>query len=109
MTEQQITNDNPSLSLPNPAVFSSFKGSCPIDWTRGVENAGGRRVVSGTDSPPPRDARNIDDYVAAATADNTRRAYRSDLRAFLSWGGNIPSVPETVAAYLVSHATTLSP
>lgn len=51
----------------------------------------------------------IADYVAAATSDNTRRAYQSDLRAFLNWGGALPSSPEAVAAYLVAHATTLSP
>ena len=43
------------------------------------------------------------------TADNTRRAYQSDLRIFLAWGGVLPSSPESVAAYLVAHAATLSP
>ena len=51
----------------------------------------------------------IADYVAAATSDNTRRAYQSDLRMFLAWGGSLPSSPEAVAAYLVANATTLSP
>jgi integrase len=54
---------------------------------------------------PPR----VVDYVAAAAADNTRRAYQSDLRMFLAWGAVLPSSPEAVAAYLVAHATTLSP
>ena len=30
-------------------------------------------------------------YVHAAVSDNTRRAYRSDLRHFLDWGGTIPA------------------
>jgi integrase len=51
----------------------------------------------------------IAEYVAAATSDNTRRAYQSDLRAFATWGGTVPCVPQTVAAYLVAHAATLSP
>jgi integrase len=49
------------------------------------------------------------DYIAAAVAENTRRAYRCDLRAFLAWGGSLPALPETVAAYLVAHAPVLSP
>src|SRR5207244_1500749 len=44
-----------------------------------------------------------------ASSENTRRAYRNDLRAFLGWGGSLPSIPETVAAYLVAHGATLSP
>ena len=51
----------------------------------------------------------IADYVSAAAADNTRRAYQNDLRAFLAWGGSLPSSPEAVAAYLVGYASTLSP
>lgn len=51
----------------------------------------------------------IADYVAAATSDNTRRAYQTDLRMFLAWGGSLPSSRESVAAYLVAHAVVLSP
>lgn len=53
--------------------------------------------------------RSVADYVAAAASDNTRRAYQSDLRAFLAWGGTLPTIPQTIAAYLVAHAATLSP
>ncbi len=48
------------------------------------------------------------EFIAAATADNTRRAYRSDLRHFLATGGCLPSTPEQVARYLADHASTLS-
>ncbi len=47
-------------------------------------------------------------YVHAATSDNTRRAYRSDLRHFLEWGGTIPASDVMVADYLARHAGTLS-
>jgi integrase len=48
------------------------------------------------------------EFIAAATAPNTRRAYQSDLRHFLAWGGHLPATPEQVARYLVDHAATLS-
>ena len=46
-------------------------------------------------------------YVRASLADNTRRAYLSDLAHFESWGGRIPASAETVARYLAAHADTL--
>lgn len=47
-------------------------------------------------------------YLAAALADNTLRAYRSDLKHFLAWGGTIPASPECVATYVARHALLLS-
>lgn len=47
-------------------------------------------------------------YLAASLAQNTQRAYRSDLQHFLDWGGTLPSTPYRVATYLASHATQLS-
>ncbi len=47
-------------------------------------------------------------YVHAATSDNTRRAYRSDLRHFIEWGGAIPASDVMVADYLARHAGILS-
>lgn len=46
----------------------------------------------------------VSDYLRASLSDNSRRAYRSDLNHFLSWGGSIPASPELVAAYLAAHA-----
>ena len=51
-------------------------------------------------------ASEVSAYVSAATAKNTRRAYRSDLDHFLAWGGSIPSTPEQIAAYLAAHVGT---
>jgi integrase len=45
-------------------------------------------------------------FIEAATAPNTRRAYDSDLKHFLSWGGSLPASPDVVARYLAAHATT---
>jgi integrase len=47
-------------------------------------------------------------YVRDSLAENTRRAYQSDLRHFEVWGGSLPASPETVAAYLAAHADCLS-
>ena len=45
-------------------------------------------------------------FIEAATAPSTRRAYDSDLRHFLAWGGALPASPDIVARYLAAHATT---
>jgi hypothetical protein len=47
------------------------------------------------------------EFIAAATAPNTRRAYQSDLRHFTEWGGRLPGTSEQVARYLADHAATL--
>lgn len=43
-------------------------------------------------------------YIDAALSDNTLRAYRSDLKHFVTWGGSIPATPESIAEYLAQHA-----
>lgn len=48
----------------------------------------------------------VNDYIASVVTDGTRRAYRSDLAHFLTWGGSIPASQETIAAYLASQAST---
>jgi integrase len=48
------------------------------------------------------------EFLQAATASNTRRAYQSDLRHFLAHGGTIPATAEQVARYLVDHAAVFS-
>lgn len=47
-------------------------------------------------------------YIEAALADNTLRAYRADLKHFITWGGAIPASPEQVAKYVAHHATCLA-
>jgi hypothetical protein len=53
-------------------------------------------------------AETIADLVRESLAPNTRAAYLCDLAHFENWGGQIPAEPETVAAYLATHADTLS-
>lgn len=50
----------------------------------------------------------VSQYLSAAIADNTRRAYQQDLRDFLSWGGTVPCTPDVLAAYIAEKAENLS-
>lgn len=56
---------------------------------------------------PPLQER-VAGYVRDSLAKNTRRAYVCDLAHFEAWGGRIPASAEIVAAYLATHAETLS-
>lgn len=98
-----ITIDNPSLSLFNNQVDteSNCVSTCIIQPSESALAVNG--LADGSDQKAT-----ISAYIAAALADNTRRAYGNDLRAYLPWG-TVPSKPELIAAYLVAQATTLSP
>jgi hypothetical protein len=54
----------------------------------------------------------IEEHVAAlvrdSLAENTRRAYLSDLAHFESWGGQVPATAQLIASYLAAHAETSS-
>lgn len=47
-------------------------------------------------------------YLQAALAANTKKAYLSDIKHFMRWGGVIPATAESVAEYLATYATQLS-
>lgn len=47
-------------------------------------------------------------YLRAATSDNTRLAYRSDIREYEKWGGMLPANPEQIVRYLEVKAVELS-
>lgn len=50
----------------------------------------------------------VNPYIQAATADNTRRAYRSAIRRFERWGGRLPTERDTLVRYLLVHAGQLN-
>jgi hypothetical protein len=51
----------------------------------------------------------IDQYVQAATRDNTRSSYQSAVRHFeTEWSGFLPATADSVARYLVDHAEILA-
>ena len=49
------------------------------------------------------------DYIHAATSNNTRKAYQSDVRHFINWGGLLPASAESIVNYLHKHASVLNP
>jgi site-specific recombinase XerD len=57
---------------------------------------------------PDAGNRLVRQYVDAALAANTVRAYRSDLHHFIAWGGTLPATEAQVAHYLAQHAATLA-
>lgn len=48
-------------------------------------------------------------FIRGSRADNTRRAYASDLKHFMAWGGTIPASQEELASYLAAQAEHLAP
>lgn len=47
-------------------------------------------------------------YLKAATSNNTRKAYRSDIKHYEQWGGLLPATPEKVIQYLQAFADKLN-
>lgn len=51
----------------------------------------------------------LDQYLDAATRENTRQSYASAVRHFeVDWGGFLPATADSMARYLADHAETLS-
>ena len=48
-------------------------------------------------------------YQIAATSDNTRRSYQSDIRHFQNWDGQLPTTTEAILRYLHDFAEILNP
>lgn len=46
----------------------------------------------------------VNPYLKAATSDNTRKAYRHDIRHYEKWGGKLPATPEAIVEYLQTFA-----
>ncbi len=54
-------------------------------------------------------SQSLETYLQAAQRENTQRSYASAVRHFeVTWGGLLPATTDTVAQYLVAHATALS-
>lgn len=51
----------------------------------------------------------VDQYLHAATRDNTRKSYRTAIEHFeVHWGGFLPATADSIARYLASYADSLS-
>jgi integrase len=48
-------------------------------------------------------------YFKLATSDNTRKAYQSDIKAFIEWGGLLPTTTSQLLTYLEDQAEQLNP
>ena len=64
-------------------------------------------LLGGSSSPPTLEAKH-QQYLQAATSDNTRKTYRSAICHFERWGGQLPTGNETLIRYLVDHAEGLN-
>lgn len=60
------------------------------------------------DKEPSSTETSVEHFVRESLSENTRKAYRSDLAHFASWGGTLPSSGEEVARYLAEHAGCLA-
>ena len=49
------------------------------------------------------------EYIHAATSDNTRRAYRADIEHFESAGGRLPATDKMIERYLLDSANRHNP
>ncbi len=108
-----LTRDNPHLSqLKNgfpddPDSRSGEAQPAPLeDQTQPISVP--YRAVVCTINAPDQVPDEVAALVEASTAENTRRAYRSDLAHFAAWGGQLPAEPALVASYLAEHAESLS-
>ena len=79
-----LTSDNSPLSEPKKGIQPDLHG------------------------PPMAPSGTVRGYVREAIAENTRRAYRSDIEHFMAWGGTIPAADVMVAEYLANHAERLA-
>lgn len=94
--QQALGSGNTQLLLPIQHTATQVQQSHPSGDAHSV--AQGR----------PGNVGSVRQYLNAAIANNTRRAYQQDLRDFIEWGGTVPSSPESLAAYIAARAETLS-
>lgn len=47
-------------------------------------------------------------YIQAATSDNTRKAYRHDIRHYMAWGATLPTTADVLITYLQHYAPELN-
>lgn len=74
-----------------------------------AENSDSTSVLHTAGMPPPVERSRHADLLAAATADNTRRAYRSAVNHFLAWGGILPADEPILIRYLLAYTGVLNP
>ncbi len=99
MIAEALPRDNPLLSRPTMDVEGVSEGGMTF----------AQEVSSTKCAINCKDDETIRAYVEAGIAPATRLAYKSDLKHFREWGGDIPTTDVQLAAYLAEYATTLKP
>jgi integrase len=79
-------------------LTDQYPDSTATDPLRNVEHA-----IQAAD-----ESKALQNYLHAATSDNTRRAYRSAIRQFEKWGGRLPTDQHTVIRYILAKAEVLN-
>lgn len=105
--DARFTSDNPSFSLlirRASAAIVPHAVNCTIASPASMQSIANTLVQSAAESLHPEVR-----YLQASLSEATKRAYRADVLAFLSWGGSIPATPAQVARYLAALAEKLSP
>ncbi len=65
--------------------------------------------VNQLESAVPALKNTVDDYLHAATRDNTRKSYQAAVRHFeVEWGGFLPATADSITRYLADHAQSLA-
>jgi len=82
------------LVLENPVSGSNQSGTSAFDIQNGLTPIAQQQVAV---------------FLAAATSENTRRAYRSAIRHFLEWGGLLPADEAGLIRYMTEYAGKLNP
>jgi integrase len=92
-----LTRDNPHLSKVLSDDRSGHMAAAFAVDCKSVEEGGSTKI-----------AEKVRRLIQAATAPNTRRAYRSDLAHFLANGGELPGTAADVASYLARFGDRLA-
>lgn len=66
-------------------------------------------ITSDTLSPIQLQSKNQNPYIHLGTSENTRKAYRSDIRHFENWGGKLPASSQQIVEYLKYYADKINP
>lgn len=91
-----LTRDTLLLSRPKNDLQKIESSACAINCT-GI----------GSSSEPLQER--VLDLVRESLAPNSQRAYASDLKRFVNWGGSIPTTDVVIADYLADNAEMYSP
>ena len=104
-----LTRDNTFLSRATMAPFQDERALLGDRvGSNQLQIAATNDADQQTESMPAIDVSGpVRDLIANSIADNTRRAYKSDVEHFLAWGGAFPASPTSIASYLAEYGKTL--